>query len=171
VDVRIQRLALSNSEGGRVLHIVGEAAGVNSFYPPHEIAVLRTEDVKVTTLDQFTAAASVEYIDAVKVDAEGEDMPVLEGAQRMLKARRIGLLQFEYNHRWIGARRVLKDAFDLLLGCGYGLGKLTRPGWEEYTRWHPVLENYREANFLAIGAEWRGILPRLEWWGRRRHGG
>lgn len=170
VDVRVQRIALSNSEGRRTLCIVGEAAGVNSFHPPHGVTVLRTEDVSVTTLDRFTGAASIDYIDAVKVDTEGEDMAVVEGAQRMLTEQRIGLFQFEYNHRWIGARRLLKDAFDLILGCGYALGKLTRAGWEEYTHWHPVLENYRESNFLAIGADWRGVLPYLEWWGRRCHG-
>jgi FkbM family methyltransferase len=170
VDVRVQQVALSNFQGRRALHIVGEAIGVNSFHPPHGMSVMRTEEVSVTTLDRFASATNIERMDAVKVDAEGEDMAILEGAQESLAARRIGLLQFEYNQRWIGARRFLKDAFDLILGYGYGLGKLTRAGWEEYTRWHPVLENYREANFLAIGAQWRGVLPRLEWWGRRIHG-
>jgi hypothetical protein len=153
-----------------VLHIVGDVAGVNSLHPPHESVVLWTEDVRVTTLDEVAAAASIDVIDVVKVDAEGEDMAVLEGAHQLIKARRIGLFQFEYNHRWISARRLLRDAFELVLGCGYGLGKLTRAGWEEYTRWHPLLENYRESNFLAIESRWRGILPHLEWWGQRRHG-
>jgi hypothetical protein len=122
-------------------------------------------------LDSFARAVPIPEIDLVKVDAEGADMDILEGAQHTLKAQRIGLLQFEYNHRWLGGRRFLKDAFDLVLGCGYRLGKLTSVGWEEYTRWHPVLENYRESNFLAIGPEWAGVLPRLDWWGRRVHGG
>lgn len=170
IDVRLQRLALSNSAGRRALFIVGEAAGVNSFYPPYGTTVLDTEDVNVTTLDGFAEAASIDRIDAVKIDAEGEDMAVIEGAKRLLESRRIGLLQFEYNHRWIASRRLLKDAFALLLECGYVLGKVTRAGWEEYTRWHPTLESYRESNFLALGAEWRGVLPRLEWWGRRTYG-
>jgi FkbM family methyltransferase len=170
VDVRVQRVALSNSEGVRSLYIVGEVAGVNSFHLPHGMTSLRTEDVEVTTVDQFAREVGIDYIDVIKVDAEGEDMAVLEGAQQTLKSGRVGVLQFEYNHRWIGARRLLKDAFDLILGFGYGLGKLTRAGWEEYTCWHPLLENYRESNFLAIGAEWRGVLPQLKWWGQSRHG-
>jgi FkbM family methyltransferase len=170
VDLRVQRAALSNSEGRRPLYIVGELAGVNSFHLPHGMTALRSEHVDVTTVDQFASVAGIDDIDIMKVDAEGEDMAVLEGAHRTLTARRIGVLQFEYNHRWIGARCFLKDAFDLLLGCGYGLGKLTGAGWEEYTRWHPLLENYRESNFLAIGPAWRGVLPRVEWWGRHRHG-
>jgi FkbM family methyltransferase len=170
LDAHVQQLALSNFEGRRELYIVGEASGVNSFHPPPDLGILRTEDVPVTTLDRFACFNGIHNIDAVKVDAEGEDMAVLEGAQKMLEAHRIGLVQFEYNHRWISARRFLKDAFDLLLGCGYGLGKLTRNGWEEYRHWYPVLENYREANLLALNTEWRDVIPHVEWWGRRRYG-
>jgi FkbM family methyltransferase len=171
IDVRVQRVGLSNFEGRTDLHVVGETIGVNSFHPPHGMSVVRTEEVAVTTLDRFASAARIDSIDAVKVDTEGEDMAVLEGAQQLFEARRIGVVQFEYNERWIGARRLLRDAFDLILGHGYSLGKLTRAGWEEYTRWHPVLENFRESNFLAVGAHWRGVVPRLEWWGDRVHGG
>ena len=167
VQVRAERLALSESEGSRMLQIVSDTAGVNSFYPPHGLGVVRSEEVTVTTVDRFVSDAGIDHIDLVKVDAEGEDLAVIAGASRLIEAQAIDLIQFEYNHRWIGPRRFLKDAFDLLQGYGYELGKITRIGWEPYVRWHPLLENYRECNFLAISPRWRGELRRVKWWAGR----
>jgi len=90
---------------------------------------------------------------------------VLEGAQSLVSEGRIGVIQFEYNWRWIGARRFLKDAFDTLGGCGYRIGKVTPRGVECYGAWHPELETFREGNYLAYLPSWADRLPTFPWWG------
>jgi hypothetical protein len=82
----------------------------------------------------------------------------------MLKRQAIGVLQFEYNHRWIGGRWFLRDAFDLLLPLGYALGKITPRGIEFYDRWHYELETFREANYLACTPSHVPTFPSIGWW-------
>ncbi len=51
------------------------------------------ESVEITTLDHF--CENIPFIDFLKIDAEGHDLQVLKGADRMLREKRIGALQVE----------------------------------------------------------------------------
>lgn len=72
-------------------------------------------EVEVTTLDQVIGDR---YAAGVKVDVEGFERLVLEGAQQALAHQRIGMLQIEWNHLSIPALgetrqpivRLLRDA-------------------------------------------------------------
>lgn len=64
-------------------------------------------------------------ISELTVDAEGWDALVLEGSRRLLAARAVDLLEFEYNEKgkwYVGLRdrRYLKAVLDELHGFGYG---------------------------------------------------
>lgn len=83
----------------------------------------------------------------------------------MLERNAIDLVQFEYNRRWIDSRAFLLDAFNELQPYGYALGKVTPRGVETYSAWHPELETFREANYLAWLPGWSDRLSTLEWWG------
>jgi FkbM family methyltransferase len=110
--------------------------------------------VPTVRLDTFAARERIERIHLLKVDAEGYDMAVLRGASPLLASKRIDVIQFEYNFRWIYSRHFLRDAFELLERHGYRLGKLTRDGVEFYQRWQPLMESFHEANFVACLPEW-----------------
>lgn len=56
---------------------------------------VQTESVDVVKLDDFCDAHKVAHIDFLKVDAEGGDLDVLEGAAKMLSEQRINLIQVE----------------------------------------------------------------------------
>ena len=100
----------------------------------------------------------------VKVDAEGHDLQILQGARRMLSERRIPVIQFEYNHRWITARAYLKDVMEYLQDLGYAVGKVTPRGIEFYTGWNWELETFWEANFIGYLPEWKPRFPQIPWW-------
>ena len=110
---------------------------------------ITTEDVATTTLDEYAGGAGLNDIALVKIDTEGHDLAVLRGAERLLAQQRIGVAQFEYNSRWIGARSYLYDAFNLLDPAGYRLGKLTPRGVEFYPGWDADLETFVEGNYVA----------------------
>ena len=86
------------------------------------------EAIDLCTLDDYCASVGIETIDLLKIDAEGHDHLVLAGAGALLERGAIEIIQFEYNYRWIGARRYLNDAFDDLGPLGYKIGKITRRG-------------------------------------------
>lgn len=52
--------------------------------------------VNVTTIDAFMAEQHLDVIDFLKIDTEGHELSVLQGAQAALQAQRIRLIQFEF---------------------------------------------------------------------------
>jgi FkbM family methyltransferase len=159
------KAALSDHTGKGTLFKLHELAGANSL---HTIAGntedLTRESVELCTLDDYCAQVGIDHIDLLKVDAEGHDHLVLRGASQLLARGAIDVAQFEYNHRWIGARRYLKDAFDDLGPLGYLVGKVTWRGIEWYPGWRPELETFREGNYVAVRPELRGWFPPVSWW-------
>jgi hypothetical protein len=157
VKVGLHRLAMSNRAGTAVFHSVGENKGRNSLY---EIAgESRSEgSVELKTLDAFAAEQGLDRIDLVKVDTEGHDFFVIQGAGRLLEEGRIRALQFEYTWRWILSRTYLRDVFEFLAGKPYALGKITPEGIEYYPRWDWNLESYVEGNYLVT---LKGAAPTL----------
>lgn len=145
------------------LSIVSPTGGTNSLVP-FEDSVGEIVPVQVTTLDEYALQADLERIDFLKIDTEGNDLAVLEGASGLLDSQRIRWVQFEYNHRWVSSRTYLRDVFLLAERYGYQVGKVTPRGIECYERWHPELETFREGNYLL----WHDALPPdvavVPWW-------
>ena len=127
VEIRLEKLALSNASGGAQLKIVHEGAGVNSLVEvPNSFEKLET--VSRISLDEYVQQQQIDVIDLLKIDAEGHDMDVMLGAEGLLSSGRIKVVQFEYNWRWIYGKRFLLDAFRLLRGHSYKLFKITPVG-------------------------------------------
>ncbi|KAL3915947.1 MAG: hypothetical protein SGPRY_007024 [Prymnesium sp.] len=59
----------------------------------------RKQPVRVDTLEHFALEQGIKSIALLSIDAEGQDALVLEGAQRMLWARQIDILEFEFVER------------------------------------------------------------------------
>lgn len=63
--------------------------------PPSLFERHKTEDVAMTSGDEFAAEHSIERIGFLKIDAEGHDLDVLVGFQGMLVAGRIDIVEAE----------------------------------------------------------------------------
>lgn len=148
-DVSVVPLALSDSEGSIELYATG-TAGVNSLHKDPGHSQSSVMQVRRQTVDAYCKGAGITQIDLLKCDTEGHDMSVLYGARQLLAKGRIGIVQFEYNHRWIFARHFLKDAFDLVENMPYHVGKLTALGVELHERWHPELDCFFESNYVLV---------------------
>jgi FkbM family methyltransferase len=118
--------------------------------------------VPAVRLDTYASERGIDRVHLLKVDAEGYDMEVLRGAAALLRERRVGVVQFEYNFRWIFSRHFVRDAFELLEPFGYRLGKVTPRGLELYRRWQPLMESFHHTNFLACLPAWLSRFPAVE---------
>jgi FkbM family methyltransferase len=156
-------LAISSKDGEQTFFSVGDNQGRNSLYA-HNGETEVAQSVPCRTLDCWCREQGIDGIFFVKIDTEGHDYEVLIGAKGLLTDGRIEMIQFEYNHRWIAARRFLLDAFELLLPLGYTIGKITPKGIEFYQSWHFELETFREGNYLAVQPAYRTAFPVIEWW-------
>jgi FkbM family methyltransferase len=162
--LHLLNLGVSDTEGEADFFVAG-SGGTDSLYRHHLLAPdVAIERVEFTTVDRFCRDQGLERVTLLKTDAEGHDLKVLRGAQRMLREQRIEVLQFEYNHMWVLGRGYLRDAFELLQDCGYRVGKVTPRGVEFYEGWHWELETFRLANFLGCLPAWEPRFPRIRWW-------
>jgi FkbM family methyltransferase len=158
--VRVVPHAVSSSAGVTRMFVAGANEGTNSLHADPLRPGLPEVEVATTTVDDYARALGLEHIRCLKCDAEGHDMEVLLGARQSFAAGRLMACQFEYNLRWVYARRFLKDAFDFAAGIPYRIGKVTPRGIETYRAWHPELERFFDGNYVLLHrdrARWPGI--------------
>lgn len=152
--VEIFPFALSNTEGEADFFSSGAGAGTNSM---SAVSGPVTERVQLTTLDAFLDQQGIERVSLVKVDTEGFDLAVLEGAAKSLVSGRIEVVQFEYNWRWLINHASLRDVFMLIADKPYRLGKLAGGSIDFYDEWHFELDRYFENNYVLVRAD-SGVL-------------
>ena len=118
-----------------------------------------TVEIELTTLDAVCEAEAITHLHLVKVDTEGNDFNVILGAAGLFDREAIDVLQFEYNWRWIGFGRWLRDVFEFMKSRPYVIGRLTPSGVEQYETWHPELERYIETNYVIAHRSTLDWLP------------
>jgi FkbM family methyltransferase len=92
-DVRPLNLALGAEPGRRTIYL-HEKDIMNSFSPTWSEPV-GTEEVEVETLDRVVERQGIDFVHFLKIDTEGHELEVLEGARGALAARRIGIILLE----------------------------------------------------------------------------
>jgi FkbM family methyltransferase len=92
-------------------------------------------EVQVTTLDSLLDEQPSLAIAAVKIDAEGADTWVLEGARRLLLARRVRHLFFEQLPERMRPLGIVEGrAFEFLEACGYQCRQIAPDLWHATAR-------------------------------------
>jgi len=71
-------------------------------------------DINIKTIDSFCLEHGLNYLDFVKIDAEGSEYNIIKGAKNLIERNRIGVIQFEFNVTNILSRTFLKDFYDIL---------------------------------------------------------
>jgi FkbM family methyltransferase len=87
-NVKILDCALGRAEGTANLFIVdGAETGCNSLRPPNASQPNQTFPVRVLSLDGCLEREGIEHVDFVKLDVEGAEIEVLNGATHLLDRR------------------------------------------------------------------------------------
>jgi FkbM family methyltransferase len=156
--------ALSSRIGEANLAIANPGAGTNSLVYTENIQNQKMESVHLTTLDYFVEQNNISHISLLKIDAEGHDPDVIKGAERLIANQNIGVIQFEYNWRWIFGNNFLRNVFMNLSENGYHLGKVTPKGIQFFPRYSIELETFVESNYIACTDEWVDKFPVVDYW-------
>jgi FkbM family methyltransferase len=155
--------ALSNRIGTTTLNIVHDGAGTNSV-----VAVPggfeSEETVPVTTVQEFARQHTITSVDILKIDAEGLDFEIILGAESLLDKLQIGVVQFEYNWRWIYGRHFLQEVFQYFAERDYAIGKITPRGVQFYPRYDVQLESFVEGNYIACTNALKKNFPQVPGW-------
>lgn len=127
-NVTVENLALSNQQGELKLFIPGDAdspgasleAGIAGKTPCH------TETVQVTTLDAYAADKLRLPVRVIKIDVEGHELAVVQGAQALIR-RDKPLLVIECEGRHLPADKSVREFLSFVESLGYS-ATLAMPG-------------------------------------------
>ena len=156
-DIICVRAACSNSRGTSELHSVPGMPGLSSLHDRDlsgvDLVMTDVEEVPVTTLADYCHTNGIADIDLLKIDVEGHELSVLEGAGELVLEGRIAAIQFEFGGTNIDSRTYLRD-FVRLLTPRYSLHRLLVDGLEEL-RYSEQEEIFVATNYLALRADLR----------------
>ena len=84
-----------------------------------DVQPVAVEEVQSTTVDEYCQKNGIEHIDLLKVDVEGMEYQVLQGARRMMVGKMIGCCVFEFGQTTFDAGNTPEQIEDYLGGFGY----------------------------------------------------
>jgi FkbM family methyltransferase len=152
-SVYCHQLALSADQGKARLYTNRSGSPLGSLH--REVFDLITEsatldyEVDVDTLDRVSDRVAIPCVDLLKLDVEGHELAILQGAQELLARDAIAAVQFEFGSRNLASRSYLRD-FVTLLKARYDLFRVTPRGLTPL-HYEPSSEMFlEETNYSAI---------------------
>jgi len=84
------------------------------------------EDVPASTVDEYCRTHGIAQIDLLKVDVEGAELQVLQGAAGMLASRRVGCVTFEFGQTTFDMGNTPRQLQELLHAHGYAIRNVVK---------------------------------------------
>ena len=154
-NVSTVECAVSNEDGSAEFfqNIDEKHSGTDSLFDMNDIGYSTNSkciNIKTIKLDTFCVENSIEYIDFMKMDIEGNELNAMRGTSVLLQSKKIGIIQFEFGHAARAIRVLLLDIIRFLGGYGYNVYTL-KPQHIEKVIYTPFFENrYSMINFVAF---------------------
>jgi FkbM family methyltransferase len=96
IRMTLNQAAISDREGTVCFELVEHQTGT-SHISNNGAGI----EVPSLTLDGYITRTGIEWVDLLKLDVEGYELPALRGAQRALTERIIRAVYFEYFEKWL----------------------------------------------------------------------
>jgi FkbM family methyltransferase len=147
-------LGISDKSETKLLHSFNAGHGALSSYSRQGREDYSPVETRTISLTTFVRDEKVKKIDAIKIDVEGWELPVLIGAEEILVQHDAPLLMIEFNDS--NARNAgfsCQEIFDRLVGYGYDLykydatvGKLALQSRKDYYEYQNLIALKRQSN-------------------------
>jgi FkbM family methyltransferase len=152
-DVQLFDFGFGDKEELVTLHSDYQTSGLASVYERRldhfGIRMGHAEQIRLRTLDHFCKDEAVEHINFLKLDVEGHELKVLDGAQGLIDANGIDFIQFEFGGCNIDSRTYFQDFF-YLLHQRYKIHRLLRDGLIPVETYRETDEIFVQTNYVAI---------------------
>lgn len=149
--------ALSNKIFKTYLNVNNNDTTTSSIYErtemmPNFVKKMNKIEVDVDILDNYydLISKNVEKGLFIKIDVEGSELMVMEGAQKLLNIDHPIFILFEYSFGWKESNRNFKEAFHFLDKNGFKLYRLLPFGIEKIKFYINDMDNYMYCNYFAI---------------------
>jgi FkbM family methyltransferase len=142
-----------DKEGSATLYSDDEVSGLASLYNRRldhlGIKMGHTEVIQVKTLDDFCRDSGIERVNFLKLDVEGHELKVLNGAQNLIHSNSIDFIQFEFGGCNVESRTFFRDFF-YLLNSHYKIYRILKDGLALIEVYNEACEIFLYANYLAV---------------------
>lgn len=146
-------LGFSDIENYQLLYTNGDGSVYASIYQRNiehfGVSLDKSEKIKLSTIDAYCQINHIERIHFLKLDIEGHELKALNGAIRMIKGKRIDIIQFEFGDCNIDSRTYFKDFF-YLLKDNYRIYRILKDGLFEMPTYKETYEIFKTTNYLAV---------------------
>ena len=143
--------ALSDEEGVQKLWTPSPGSGLASLskrkLSHFNINFDHFEEVKVITLDKWNETWNLSP-DLIKLDVEGHELSVLNGAKKILESTRV--VQFEFGGANIDTKTYFQDFWYFFRDRGFRIYRIAQIGPIEIEKYSESEECFLPTNFLAV---------------------
>ncbi len=139
-------LALNDFKGCvAFMYFLNENNGLSNILNNQKFNYLPAQykSVDCTTLDAYIKSD----VDFIKIDVEGAEWLVFQGAKQSLKEKRIKFIQFEYGEHWQLLDKTMNDVIKYLAQFGYSVHKYS----DGFKRILSYDDDWVLQNFYAFG--------------------
>jgi len=156
--IRVHPLAVSNASGKTKINIAGrEVNNQGRASLVDAPAAFAQVEVETITLDEFVLREGIEHIDLIKVDIEGAEPLMIQGAQKVLNSPEAPDLIVECNYLALAPSGMKPgDLVAMIEECGYEIHALEetgRPGQRLVAAEIPPASFYRSLLHQEPGGE------------------
>lgn len=143
----------SDVENTELLYTNEEGSGLASIYQRNlnhfGIEMDRSEEIRLSTIDNYCRTNNIERIHFLKLDIEGHELKALNGAIQLIKRRMIDVIQFEFGGCNIDSKTYFQN-FYYLLKDNYKIYRILKDGLFEMSTYKETFEIFITINYLAI---------------------
>ena len=151
-NIRLNNMGLGDKKDILKLYSNKDESGIASIYDRQldhlNSSMEQFEEIQINTLDQYCIDNSISKIDFLKLDVEGHELMVLEGAKSILGEQRIHFIQFEFGGCNIDSKTFFQN-FYYLLKDNYKIYRILVDGLSEIKNYRETLEIFTTVNYLA----------------------
>lgn len=154
-QTKIFNFGFSNKIGKSVIYSNGDSSVFASLHPRKikcmslAVPLNKRQQIVLHTLDSFCSKNKVSSIDLLKIDTEGHELRVLQGASKMLQGNKIKYIQFEFGGPMIDSRTYFRDIYTLL-NPYFAIYRILQDGLVEIKDYSEKQEIFITSNFLTI---------------------
>lgn len=145
--VKLMTYGLSDAPGELTMYYYPDNNQLTSYsqrHPEHR-SVPFTADL--STLDAYCEEHSIDAIDFLKIDVEGHEFKVIQGAKRLFAKGGVAALQFEFGAFNTGSKFIIRDYYALLED--YWIGKVF-PRNVDFRPYSWTMEEFSFCNYVAV---------------------
>ena len=107
-----------------------------------------SKEIEIRSIDSFCLENNVNHIHFLKIDVEGNELAVLNGASETIKSNKIDFIQFEFGDCNIDSRTYFQD-FYYLLKKDFQIYRILKDGLYKLENYKETYETFITTNFLA----------------------